>query len=72
VQTDETQANVDVASIKEVLDPSDEKKLQSLQSAYQEAFHKSDVQLAKARERYRGFRKLLFHGWLILKHFAGL
>ena len=48
---------MDVASIKEVLDPSDEKKLESLQGAYQEAFNKSDVQLAKARERYSSGRK---------------
>ncbi|XP_066934822.1 utrophin-like isoform X2 [Clytia hemisphaerica] len=51
VKTDELQVHEDIQSIKDVLDPSDEKKLESLQTSFTEASEKSDQQLAATHQR---------------------
>ena len=52
IEADEQQIHTDVDSIKDVLDPSDEQKLEMLQNDFSNSYNQSDELLKKARERY--------------------
>ena len=67
MKTDELQVHEDIESIKDVLDPSDEKKLESLQTSFTDASNKSGEQLAATHQRWEKFQipNLFQNYWML-------
>ena len=69
IESDEQQIHTDVDSIKDVLDPSDERKLEKLQNDFTNSYNQSDDLLQKARERYGVVDVIvLVHSIILLSH----